>query len=224
MHFRHRHVDGTDRVAQRIGVVRVGARIVHDAVVYAVCLVQAVNELAFVVRLEAVHLHAPLRAVGRHVRLDAGKRPPPVHVRLAHSQHVQVRSVHQHHLLHVQPFARLSPNGRAVATPSDRVAATPPGGTVAAAPGRPRWVAGCSHCRSSGQGRCRCAGRDRCHRSGRPPPRPGRGLSGPHPVALRQCTSWECARIPLPQTRHVCYTVYRFINSMISHSSKEAIT
>lgn len=39
-------------------------------------------------------------------------------------------------------------------------------------------------------------------------------------LVLGQCTSWGCAQIPLPQTRHVCYTVYHFNNSLLSYDRK----
>ena len=83
------------------------AGIVYDAVARAVRGVDLIDQVAFVVGLEALHLAAVRAGIFGEARLQIFQGIVAVHARLADAEHVQVRPVHQQDLLHVAHLSLL---------------------------------------------------------------------------------------------------------------------
>ena len=104
MHLNAGCVDAAHRVAQGIGIVRVGTRVVDDTVVGRMRLVNLVDEAALVVRLIALYGNALGSTVIDHKFFEVNKRIAAIYRRLANTQHIQVRPIHQKNLHALLPF------------------------------------------------------------------------------------------------------------------------
>ena len=93
MHLDDRQLAGDQRVPQGHARVRVAPEVHDQTVDVATCGVQAVDQGALVVRLEAIDLAAQLARERPQARVDVGERVAPVDLGLALTEQVQVRAV-----------------------------------------------------------------------------------------------------------------------------------
>jgi len=99
MDLDHGDGDGRDRIAQGIGVVRIGARVHDDALVRVARILDGVDEDALVVALEEIDLHAQLDGMGPDEVLDIIEGLRAIDRRLTFAEKVQVGAVH-HEIAH----------------------------------------------------------------------------------------------------------------------------
>ena len=93
MHFDHRERHGLDGIVQRHAVLREAGWIQQCAVRRIDVLVEKVNELAFVIRLEGDDLGAEFLAQLLELLQYLGERGGAVDMRLAPAEQVQIRAV-----------------------------------------------------------------------------------------------------------------------------------
>ena len=93
VHLHHGHRGRRERVAQRHARVRESARVDQDAVGPADRGVDAVDQHALVVALEALHLGAALLGRRSERRVDLLERGGAVDLGLARAEHVEVGAV-----------------------------------------------------------------------------------------------------------------------------------
>ena len=88
MHFDNRHVYRRYGVAQRIGIMRVGARVVDNRIELARRVVYDADQVPFAVRLKPRNGNTVLRRISCHHRLEISQALGAVNIGLAHAEHV----------------------------------------------------------------------------------------------------------------------------------------
>ena len=93
MHFHRRQTHGLERVQYGHAGMRVRGRVNHDAVHFAIGLLDAIYDCTLVIGLEYFHLNVFTLADFPDEALKRGVIPISVDVRLAQAEQVQVRPV-----------------------------------------------------------------------------------------------------------------------------------
>ena len=96
MHLDHGQTDCGERIADSERSVRVGGGIDDDAVAGAEALLDLIDDLAFEIALKKLDLVAALIGDRLHLLMDILHLHNPVNSGLAHTEHIDIRSLNHH--------------------------------------------------------------------------------------------------------------------------------